>query len=240
MKCDIKNELLIGYVYEDLHPEEKQALEDHLPHCSKCQSTLAEFASTIDFLRIWPDEEPNLQLTFVEDQASILETLRLRWLTAIKWRKVGVGFLATTAAALLFLSLLNFQASYSQGNFAVRLSLWPGSALEESEPVDPMSLPVTKAEFTAWRQQSMQMIHQMIETTEERQHRQMDVKLATYARELDAVRRDDLKVLGEGLQVFQMTNENRFQQTNQVIQELVRFARHQGSQPQIEDQSQGR
>jgi hypothetical protein len=240
MKCDLKKELLIGYFYEELHPEEKQSVEEHLPHCDACQLSLAEFYSTVDFLQVWPDEKPNLQLTFVEDQASMLESLRLGRLKAIRWRKIGVGLLATVTAALLFLSLVNFQASYTEGNFAVKMSFWPGSELEEKKPVDSMTLPVTKAEFAAWQQQSMQMIHQLIETTEERQHRQVDVKLATYARELNAVRRDDLQLLGEGLQVFQLTNENRFQQTNQVIQELVRFARYQGSQPQDEDQSQGR
>ena len=232
MKCEIKKELLIGYLYEDIHGDDRQMIEEHLAICSTCREIFDEFSNTRSLMQVWPDEKPNLKLTFVEEEANLWRNFKISWLSGISWRKVGIGFAAGLGVALVLLSLLNFEASYSQGHLGVRMSILPRSQAELSDPLDPLSLPMTKRDFNSWQQKSLQLIQQMVEAREYQQDRQMELKLASYASEFDAKRLDDLRVVGEGLEIFQISNENRFQQTNQAIQQLIQLARLQESGPE--------
>ncbi|MFQ5754194.1 MAG: anti-sigma factor family protein [bacterium] len=232
MKCELNKEKLIGYFYQDLEPEEKRVTEEHLSHCETCKKELAELAKTTQLLRTWADEETNLNLKFVPENISLWRHLKTAWLSATGWRRLTIGFGMGIAALLFMLSLFNFEAGYSEGNFSVKLSLWPRPKTEMNVANDPLASAVTKAEFNAWQEQSLQLIQQMIATTEEHQRRELALKLAQFARDLDMQRRQDLRLVDQGLQVFQLSNENRFRRTDETLQKLIRVAAYERSQSQ--------
>ncbi|MFQ5824700.1 MAG: anti-sigma factor family protein [bacterium] len=231
MKCEISKEKLIGYFYQDLDSVEIADLEAHLTKCTACQKELAQLAQTTKILSTWPDEEPNLNMVFVQEKTSYWDSLIPNWLRGIGWRRFTVGLTISFASILIILALSNFEAKYTQGNFDVKLSLLPRPSAEFSTSSDPLAAPVKQQEFTEWKQQSMQLIQEMIHTAEARQRRELELVLAQFARDMDLQRRQDLRLVGKGLEGFQLSNENRFRRTNEILQQLIRVAQYQSSQP---------
>lgn len=232
MKCDIKKEKLIGYFYQDdLSSEDKKLVETHLPSCAICRKTLDDFRETAGLLRAWTDEEPHLDLSFVKENVGLWKSFQKAWSGGNGWRRLVIGFATGLAAVVVVLSLFNFEASYADGSFGLKLSLLPRPQTAATVADDPLEMPVTKREFNVWQERSARFIQQMIETTEQRQHRSIDLRLAQYAKELEARRLYDLQVVGEGLEVFQLSNENRFRRTDHTLQELIRLAQYRSSQP---------
>ena len=50
MKC-IKNEIIIQYLDNQLSPSEKNSIEDHVSHCSRCESAVAEMKDNVALVK---------------------------------------------------------------------------------------------------------------------------------------------------------------------------------------------
>ncbi len=232
MKCNLSKDKLIGYYYQEIEPDEKKLVEEHLSTCTICKKELGAFANTSNLLRTWSDEESNIKYNFVQEKASLWNNMKMAWLTGNNWRRLTLGLASGLAAALVILSVFNFEANYSEGNFNVKLSLFPQPKSETNEPDDQLAMPITQGEFNAWQKESFQLIQRMIKSTVEQQRNEQELKLVQFARDLDQQRRYDLRIVGEGLEVFQLTNENRFRRTNETLNELIRAANFESYQQQ--------
>lgn len=231
MKCKLSKEKLVGYIYEELDSEERAVLETHLAKCKDCQKELQQLAKTTNILRAWPDEEPNLNFVFVQESTSLWKALLPDWLSGLGWRRISLGLTVSFAAILVILALSNLEARYQPGNFSLKLSLLPRPSAESTAIPDPLDRPVTQREFGEWQQQSMQLIQEIIQAAEARQRHELELALAQFAKDMDLQRRQDLQLVGKGLEVFQLSNENRFHRTNEILQQLVRAAQYQSAQP---------
>ncbi|MFQ6115315.1 MAG: zf-HC2 domain-containing protein [bacterium] len=231
MKCESSKEKLIGYFYQDLDSEEMAEFEAHLGKCTACQKELKQLAKTTNILRAWPDEEPNLNFVFVQERTSLWKAILPDWLRGLGWRRISVGLAVGIVAVLAILALLNLEATYNQGNFSLKLSLLPRPSTESNAPLTPLAKPVTRQEFSEWQQQSLQLIQEMLEASEARQRHELELTMAQFARDMDLQRRQDLQLVGKGLEVFQLSNENRFNRTNEILQKLIQTAQYQSSKP---------
>lgn len=227
MKCDLSKEKLVGYFYQDLPEDDKKDVAIHLKKCAACKKELQEFSKTAELLKTWPDEEPNLNLKFIHEKASFWSWLKPDWSVGLGWQKIAVGFVAGLALALIILSALNFEASYSNGDFSVKLSLLPRSDKQAEPPEDPLAVPVTRREFNSWKQDSYQLIQKMIRDTETRNRQDYQLALREFARDVDYQRRQDLWWVGRGFQMVHSVNENKIRQTNEVLEHLIQTAKYQ-------------
>lgn len=221
MTCELSKEQLIGYFYQDMEPSEKEIVEMHLAQCSACKSELEGLAKTTKVFRVWPDEEPQMNLVFEQEKVPFWKSLLPDWLYNTVWRRFAVGFAAGTAAVLVLMALLNFEATYSQGNFRVKLGLMPKSTDEPDSPQTPLLKPVTHQEFAEWQQQSMLHVQEMLQASEERQRRELGSVLTQFVRDLDLQRRQDLHLVQKGFEVFQWSNEDRFRRTDELLNRLL-------------------
>lgn len=223
MKCDFSKEKLLDFFYAELDAVQKQEVEAHLAGCSSCQAELALFRQTSRVLRRWPDEDPNLNLRFVQQKTSVWNSL---WEKL--WPKFALGFAAGCASVLVVLSLLNVEANYSEGGFKVMFRLFERSQ-STSATVDPLDQPITRREFNAWQQTSYDLMQTMIDNAAAQQRYEQRLLLSQFAKDLDLKRRQDLQRLDQGLEVFQLVNENKFRRTNEVLQQLLYAAYSQTS-----------
>lgn len=221
MKCKFSKELLIGYFYQEIEPNEKEIVEAHLVKCSACNKELEGLTSTTKVLRVWPDEEPPINLVFEQKKTSFWDSLLQRWQSSPRWRRFAVGVAAGTTVVLVMLALLNFEASYSQGNFHVKMSLVPNTSDEYIPTQDPLLAPVTRHELAEWQQQSMRLVQEMLQATEERQRRELSTAFSQFTRDLDLQRRQDLRLVQKGFEVFQMSNDDRFRRTDEILHQLI-------------------
>ena len=231
MKCDMPKEQLIGYLYEDMDPGEKESIEAHLAQCPACKRELELLAGTSHVLRAWPDEALPMNLVFVQERTSIWRWLMPDWLREGGWRRLTVGLAAGLASVMVILALVNLEATYTQGDFSLKLSLLPRSAPESIVSQDPWAAPVARREFSEWQQQSLQLIKEMLHVVEERQRGELDLALAQLAQNMDRQRRQDLHLVGKGLEVVELSTEDRFRRNDEILQRLFTMAQFQMSPP---------
>jgi len=234
MKCDLSKEKLVGFFYEDLPDEAIKDVKLHLKKCAACKKELAEFSKTADILKTWPDEEPGLNLKFIREKASFRNWLKSGWSVGFGWRKVAVGFAGGFALVMLILSVLNFEASYSDGELNVKLTLLPRSEKQAEITGDPLAVPITKREFDSWKEDSYLVIQDMIERTQTHSRNEYRTALREFARDVDYQRRQDLSWVGKGFEVVHSTNDDKLRRTNQVLQQLIQRANFQSVRPNTE------
>ncbi len=228
MKCEVAKERLIDYLYEEGSAEERQELAAHLKRCETCREELAALERTAGVLRSCPEEEPQRQLTFVPARPQ----LTLNWFPNLNWRRFGMGLAAGLAVALLVLAALNFEASYSDGDFHVRFSLLPpNTTTKPAATDDPLAAPVTVRDFDTWRQQYQALVEEMIRQSEARLRHENRVLLTEMAEDFDRKRREDLVFLGRGLETFQLANVREFRRTREVLNQLLQVSYSQMQQP---------
>jgi hypothetical protein len=221
MKCKFSKELLIGYFYQEIEPNEKEIVEAHLVTCPACNKELEGLTGTTKVLRVWPDEEPQTNLVFEPGKSSFWGSRLQRWPSSPRWRRLAVGVAAGAAVALVLLALFNFEASYSQGNFYVKIRLVPRTSNESISTQDPLLAPVTRRELAEWQQQSLRLVQEMLQASEERQRRELSTAFSQFARDLELQRRQDLTLVQKGFEVFQMSNDDRFRRTDEVLHQLL-------------------
>lgn len=225
MRCDFSKEKLLEYFYAEVSDDEKSQIESHVAECPACQTELAQLGQTAGVLRRWPDEEPNLNIHFVQQKSS-----PWNWASSIRqksWPKFAFGFAAGLATVLVILSLVNFDASYSDGNINVKFNLFRN--MPPPPPTDPLDRAVTRREFNAWQQTSYELMQSMIDNAGSQQRYEQRLLLSQFARDLDLKRQQDLQRVGQGLEVLQLVNDDKFRRTSAALQKLMYAAYFQNS-----------
>ena len=231
MKCDLSKERLIGYFYEDLPDEEVKDVKLHLKKCAACKKELTEFGKTTDILKTWPDEEPGLNLKFIREKASLWSWLKPGRSVGFGWRGIAVGFAGGLVLVLLILSVLNFEASYSGGEFNVKLSLLPRSEKQTEITEDPLAIPISKREFDSFKEDSYRLIQDMARESRTRNRNEYRTAFREFAQDIDYQRRQDLSWVGKGFEVVHSANDDKIRRTNQVLQQLIQTANFQSVRP---------
>ncbi|HEX9652907.1 MAG TPA: hypothetical protein VGA99_04295 [bacterium] len=219
MKCDFSKEKLLDYFYAEVTSDEKSEVETHVAGCSLCQTELAQLQQTSVVLGRWSDEDPGLNLKFVQQKSSWWT-----WLAPLQgrsWPKFALGFSMGLAAVLVILSLMNFEANYADGSLHVKFSLFDRTGPNSSPPLEALDQPITQREFDAWKQAAYELMQTMIDNAATQQRYEQRLLLTQVARDLDLKRQQDLQRVGQGLEVFQLVNENKFRRTNEVLQQLI-------------------
>ena len=81
MSCDVSKERLMDYLYQELEPDQHQAMEEHVEGCETCRAAEEKFAGTSRMLRAWQDEDPEMDLVFVQDRVPLWKSLVPDWLS---------------------------------------------------------------------------------------------------------------------------------------------------------------
>ncbi|MDA0746672.1 MAG: hypothetical protein O2954_09130 [bacterium] len=211
MTCDMKEERLIGLMYGELDPAEQETVAAHVAGCVLCTQAMAQMSQTGRMLRAWPDEEPGMDLVFVQDRAPFWNALVPDWFSG--WGRFAAGVAMGTAVVLLALMFLNFEAEYQDGS--LRLSVGKRSAQEAV--MDPMERPITLREFAELQEQSIRVIQELIQNSEERQQETVGFALSQFARDLEAQRQRDLQLVGQGLEGVEYSTQRQLRQLGQLI-----------------------
>ncbi|RMD86237.1 MAG: hypothetical protein D6813_15185 [Calditrichaeota bacterium] len=232
MKCN--KDQIIDYLYEELSPQEKAQFEEHLSTCGSCQREVQALTSARNILKALPEEKSNIQIIFEEARVSRFQSA-FAWIKQSWPGRILAGFALGLASILVFLALLNFEFTYSEGNFKVRMSLVPRSEkskeMQGETKTDDWNSPVTHKEFVTWQQESLKLVQQMIQASEQRQREAFNSTLTQVARELESRRLQDLRQVERGLEWFQLSNENRFRQTNKILNNLLMVTQNSETPP---------
>jgi hypothetical protein len=113
--CDSK-ELLVGYVYDELSAEDRQALQAHLAACGACRLELEGLRATRTHLALWSPPVPDLGFRVIQGGSAPAPALprRRRLAPAFAFAAAAVIVLAVAAA------IANIEVRYGDDGVTVR------------------------------------------------------------------------------------------------------------------------
>jgi hypothetical protein len=113
--CD-SQELLVGYIYDELSPAERQALQAHLVMCGECRAEIEGLRATRTHLALWSPPEPDLGFRVIRGGGAPAPALprRTRLAPAFTFAAAAVVVLAAGAA------IANVEVKYGSEGLVVR------------------------------------------------------------------------------------------------------------------------
>jgi hypothetical protein len=224
--CD--KELLVGYLYGELQPAERETFETHAASCPECAAEVAALRSTRSHLSSWTPPEPALAFQIVRGSAA--PSARRRSPLRPAWGLAAAAVLVLAAAS----ALANIEVVYGNDGLRVRT----GWARAQEVPVIPSSATsvaasadaVSRSEFrllderlrgleavAAGREASapkaagprlseselLRQVRQMLRDSEARQERELALRIGQVNRDFEAIRRADLLRIQQGLAQIQ-------------------------------------
>ena len=224
------HEALLDYLYEEGDPAERLAIATHLQECAQCSVAVLEFQSVRGMMRSWAPPQADLGFRIVQDNRQSA-TIDDRRSTLPRWAPV---WLQAAAAVLLFVSgmaVSQLRVDYTGGTLVVRtrsaqapvpvnaaIPAPAAPAPQQVVDIDALEREL-RARLTSGTDASgggdserlLQRVRAMIDQSEQRQHRELALRLSQVAGEVDAQHQADL-----------MRIQQSMGQTQEVMDYLVR------------------
>ena len=210
MNCDITREQIVAYLYdEDIRPEARERLKDHIETCPSCSQTLEELGSTSRILNAWGDEKPDLNLVFVQERQTLWQNLLPRRYPKT-WATAGVAI-----AAILIFTFLNIEFAIRDGAIHTSIGLRSSDSPErvtiaDTTEVPSLDAPITLGEFIIHQQNLIDYTHRLVQTSQNQQRNEVNNTFIRLVNELETQRQQDLLHIDRGLQILYNTQETRY------------------------------
>ena len=216
MKCKEMPQHLVSLIYGELDASDEKGVRTHLKTCAACQKIYEELESTSNVLAQWEDAKPRMNWVFVNEPTPPWR----RWresIRQVRWgARLALGIPAAAALVFLCLAVFNFRADYQDGSWSVAFSLTPQKQAQARDA----QLAET---FRQMQSETLLLVSRMIEESEYRQQRQNSLVMAQLVQDVEQRRRQDLNILGQGIQGLQRSTDGRFAQTSDVLNDLIKL-----------------
>ena len=219
MKCEDTKLLMMDFLYGEIDSGSEQVLRQHLEICSACRSEYEALQRTSLAMHAWQDETPPRDLVFIAGEESWLQSLKkvLFPEQAPLWGRLVFGMGVAAITALVVSAALNMELNYTEGNLSYRASLAPRLQAAPSEEMRSQLVEQLRSE-------NEEVITRLVAAGLEKQRADMDRRLVNVAVELQRQYQDDLMLVSRGLQEVEQNTVNRLQQTDQVLDHIMRVA----------------
>ena len=242
--CDDK-QTLIAYLYGEIEPAARRAVDEHLAQCNACAAEAAALGGVRSELGLWMP--PHAELDFAIVKKSELPSSNVlrpaRWWNAVPvWAQAAAAVLVLAAGA----AIANVQVKSGPDGFSVTTG-W----LQERALSAPAQREVAGGEVDAWkaalvsmeqqlrteirstRQQAtpasgggsadeaiMRRVQQLITEAEKRHSQELAARLIDFTRDVNMQRRADLMNISRGM----VSYEEQLQRQRQMINNVYRVS----------------
>ena len=231
------HDALLDYLYEEGDPAERLKIARHLQECASCSVAVLEFQNVRGMLRDWTPPASDLGFRVVRDAGSASDTTLNQAAGRLwAWRPAlhQSGWAQAAAAVLLFaagMAVSQFDMNYDDGRLTVQVrpatspmvaSVEPRRASIELQP-EPVRLTNDALQGTQAAvqnaapvdmEQLMQRVRAMIDQSEQRQQRELALRISQFATEEHTQHQADMLRI----------QQNLGQQQDEVMNYLVRTA----------------
>ena len=94
------NELLLGYLYDELSPSERETFTEHLTSCTECRDEVVGLRGTRTHLLSWAPPEPDLGFEMVRGPRAAAAPVRW-WGLSPAWGMAAAAMLTVAASAAI-------------------------------------------------------------------------------------------------------------------------------------------
>jgi hypothetical protein len=239
----LDKESLIAYLYGECDETERQHAEDHLAGCASCAREVRDLRSVRTTLRQWEPagEVPGFRL--VQDEPA--PVTRRAWWRLPAWAQAIAAVMVLSAGA----AVANLEVRYGSDGLVLRTgwqrepparpapiqasapaadAAWKTdlSALERrlrEEFAAPTSIRNTPAPagLSPGGEQLLARVRQIVQESEQRQRRELGMRIAEVLRDVDVQRRADLVRIENGLGALENRTGLEVAQQRQMLMRLV-------------------
>jgi hypothetical protein len=218
---------LLDYLYEEGDAAERLKIATHLQQCARCSVAVLEFRTVRGMLTDWTPPSAQLGFRIVQDAGPAQDAEPARYAPRRAWW----GWAQAAAAVVLFvagMAVSQLRVQYADGAVTVRTTAAPslpaGGDIPLPAAVDAAAGVTTTSTDTLRgmderlaggeridTEQLLQRVRAMIDQSEQRQQRQLALRLSQVASEVDAQHQADL-----------LRIQQNFGQQQEVMDYLVR------------------
>ncbi len=170
-------EALRDYAFDELPPEERRSVEQHLSVCGDCVQELDQLRLTTAALRVLPDREIPQRIAFVSDRVFAPSAFSRFWSSASR-----LGF---ASACVLAVAIVVSAWHFSAGNQTAEVRSIVQTASVSQQQIDEA---VAKA-VAQIRTEDARMIESAIRTSEQKRDRQYRNQIIGMQESYDLLRR---------------------------------------------------
>jgi len=215
MKCENIKLLLMDFFYEEISEKEKTILQQHLQDCAICRQEFQTLKETSSILKKWENVNPDMNFVFVTEKNTIWQ--KLKEIFSFPPKKVAYGFVFGFVSILLLLAVMNTEIKYENGNFSLRMSIFPTKSEPQRDKLDEDLI-------TQLQTQNIQLMNHLIQQSERRQQEQFLSTLARLSRDMETRRINDLQLVGVGLDEIEKSIYSKIERrTNNQLSSLMRY-----------------
>lgn len=217
--CDDK-QTLIAYLYGEIDPAARNAVDAHLAQCRACASEVTALGGVRSELGLWVPPHAQLDFTIVKKSelppSNVLRPARW-WNTVPVWAQAAAAILVLAAGA----GIANLQVKSGPDGFSVTTGWIQPAAPALSEPFDGAAVEQRveralvsleqqlRTEIRSTRQTAtpvaarsvsdeaiVRRVQQLIADAEQRQQRELATRLIDFSRDINMQRRADMQSIG--------------------------------------------
>jgi uncharacterized coiled-coil protein SlyX len=245
--CD-RQELLVGYLYDEVDPQEKREFNAHLAVCAECRTELEGLRSTRTHFALWAPPEPDLGFRLIRGAAEPAPALPHRRFAPVFAFAAAAAIVLAVAAAVA-----NVEIRYeSDGAMTVRTGWGRPDAVATSVQDVPQALPVTTSAETMDLERRLEaletrlaaqpastgtvvasrtsdgdilrQVRELINQSESRQRVELAQGLLQIINDVDRRRRADVAMFEQGNYTHQQLTNAELQQTRDIVNQFIRSA----------------
>jgi hypothetical protein len=242
--CDDK-QTLIAYVYGEVDPPVRAAVEAHLAGCADCSAEVLALGDVRSELGLWVPPEVELDFTIVKkSELPASNVLRpARWWNAVPvWAQAAAAILVVAAGA----SIANLQVRSGPDGLTVSTGWMRPAPAAVSEPFDGAAVeqrveralvaleqqlrgeirstrddqPARTAAAGTVDQATIRRVQQLIAEAEQRQERELATRFVEFTRDMNMQRRADMMKITAGFGEY----GNQLMQQRQMINNALRVS----------------
>lgn len=246
--CD-RQELLVGYLYDEVDERERREFDAHLAMCVECRTEYEGLRTTRTHLALWAPPEPDLGFRLIRGAAAPAPALpRRRFAPAFAFAAAAVIILAVAAA------IANIEVRYDTAGVMVRTG-WnrtemtattaPPPSVQEPAPASASfdtleferrlqqiesrlgSQPAAATQVATARttdQELLRQVRDLITQAESRQRLALAQGIMQVISDFERQRRTDLAMFEQGNYQHQRLTNAELQQTRDMVQQFIRSA----------------
>ncbi len=239
--AETRDELLLSYLYDEIEPDDREAFDRHLVSCALCRSELNGFHDVRVELGRWSPPEP-ASLVAPRPASTVHSAGRTSWMHIPAWAQVAAATLVFGVAA----GFANLEVSYAEQRLSVRTG-WQHAAPAAPAPAisamraDPVNS--WRSELAALEQRlrsdlavrpvavqasaplvddvSLRRVRALLQDSEQQQQREMALRFAEMAREVESQRQADLVKIDRRLGLIQSRTGMEVMRTQQQVNSLA-------------------
>jgi anti-sigma factor RsiW len=238
--CDDK-QTLIAYLYDELDAAARQRVDAHLLACTHCAEEVRALGHVRAELAEWTPPEAELGFAVVrkseQESAKVLRPAAW-WQTVPTWARAAAAVLVLAAGA----AIANLQVRSGPDGFSVTtgwMAVPVAAPVAEPDNTDEWKNALVsleqqlRSEIRSSREQeavrvsaqpadqaTIRRVQQLLAASEERQDRELALRLTQFAREMDMQRRTDFQRITRGFGAF---DEQMFRQ-QQMLNNVIRVS----------------